>query len=211
MYFNYSENETEYLKSKCKKLSCIIDKIGHIEREVDKDLFSAVVHHIIGQQISTKAQVTIWKRFQDNLKNINADTLINAGIENLQALGISYKKAQYILDFAKKVKDEEFDLESIREKSDEEVIKELSSLKGIGIWTAEMLLLFCMERKNVFSYNDLAIQRGIRMVYHHKKITRALFEKYRKRFSPYCSIASLYFWEVAGGKIADLKDYPPNY
>ena len=74
-----------------------------------------------------------------------------------------------------------------------------------------MLLLFCMERKNVFSYNDLAIQRGIRMVYHHKKITRALFEKYRKRFSPYCSIASLYFWEVAGGKIADLKDYPPNY
>ena len=130
MYFNYSENETEYLKSKCKKLSCIIDKIGHIEREVDKDLFSAVV------QISNKAQVTIWKSFQDNLKNVNAYTLINAGIENLQALGISYKKAQYILDFSKKVKDGEFDLESIREKTDEEVIKELSSLKGIGIWTA---------------------------------------------------------------------------
>lgn len=210
MYFNYSEKETKYLKSKCKKLSCIIDQIGHIEREVDKDLFSAVVHHIVGQQISTKALTTIWKRFQDNLKTIDANTIINTGIEKLQTLGISFRKAQYIMDFAYKVQNGEFDLESIWTKSDEEVIKELSSLKGIGVWTAEMLLLFCMERKNVFSYDDLAIQRGIRMVYHHKTITKPLFEKYRKRFSPYCSIASLYFWEVAGGKIEGMKNYISN-
>jgi DNA-3-methyladenine glycosylase II len=79
------------------------------------------------------------------------------------------------------------------ELSHEEAIKVLSSLKGIGIWTAEMILLFCLERPNVFSYGDLAILRGIRIVYHHKTIDRVRFERYRKRFSPYCSVASLYF------------------
>lgn len=70
-----------------------------------------------------------------------------------------------------------------------EVIAELSTLKGIGVWTTERLLLFCLQRPNVFGYGDLAIQRGIRMVYHHRKISR----EYRRRFSPYCSVASLYF------------------
>ncbi len=70
--------------------------------------------------------------------------------------------------------------------------EELASLKGIGVWTAEMILLFCLQRPDIFSYDDLAIQRGLRMVYHHRKIDRKLFEKYRRRFSPYCSVASLY-------------------
>ena len=201
MCFKYNEEETQHLKSKCKKLAVVIDKIGHIEREVDKDLFSAVVHHIVGQQISTKAQATIWKRIQDGLKTVNVDTILAEGVENLQTFGISFKKAEYITDFARKIKNGEFDLDSIWLKSDEEAIKELSSLKGIGVWTAEMLLLFCMERKNIFSYQDLAIQRGLKMLYHHKTITKPLFEKYRKRFSPYCSIASLYLWEVAGGAL----------
>ena len=132
---------------------------------------------------------------------MNVDTILAEGVENLQTFGISFKKAEYITDFARKIKNGEFDLDSIWLKSDEEAIKELSSLKGIGVWTAEMLLLFCMERKNIFSYQDLAIQRGLKMLYHHKTITKPLFEKYRKRFSPYCSIASLYLWEVAGGAL----------
>lgn len=203
MYFKYSETEVNYLKNKCKKLAVVIDKIGLIEREIDKDLFSAIVHHIVGQQISTKAQATIWNRIKNSLTIVDADTIIKTGRDKLQQLGISFKKADYIIDFALKVKNKEIDLDSIWSKTDEEVIIELTKLKGIGIWTAEMLLLFCMERKNVFSYNDLAIQRGLRVVYHHKKITKQLFEKYRKRFSPYCSIASLYLWEAAGGAIEE--------
>ena len=80
-----------------------------------------------------------------------------------------------------------------------------SSLKGIGRWTAEMILLFCLKRKNIFSYDDLAIQRGIKMIYHHKKITKDLFEKYRRRFSPYYSVASLYIWHVSGNRYKDIK------
>ena len=124
----------------------------------------------------------------------------------MQSLGISFRKAEYITDFAKKVHTGEFDLISIGEKPDEEVILELSALKGIGVWTAEMLLLFCLQRPNVFSYGDLAILRGMRMVYRHKEIDRARFERYRKRFSPYCSIASLYFWAVSGGALPELTD-----
>ncbi len=210
MYFRYGEREVEYLKSKCKKLAAVIDEIGMIKREIDKDLFSVVVSNIVGQQISSKAFETIWKRFKYNLGEVNADNILNAGSEKLHSFGISYKKAEYITDFANKIKNGELDLDSIWEKSDEEVIKELTSLKGIGAWTAEMLMLFCMERNNVFSYNDLAIQRGLRMVYHHRKITKPLFEKYRKRFSPYCSVASLYLWEVSGGRIEGMKDYAPK-
>ena len=119
-------------------------------------------------------------------------------------------KAEYITDFAKKVHTGAFDLEGIWQKSDEEAIRELSSLKGIGVWTAEMILLFCMQRQDVLSCDDLAIQRGLRMVYHHRKIDRGLFEKYRRRFSPYGSVASLYLWAVSGGAIPELHDYAPK-
>lgn len=165
-----------------------------------------MVHHIVGQQISTKAQATVWARVQNALGTVDAEHVLSYGEANLQSLGISFRKAEYITDFAKKVHTGEFDLISIGEKPDEEVILELSALKGIGVWTAEMLLLFCLQRPNVFSYGDLAILRGMRMVYRHKEIDRTRFERYRKRFSPYCSIASLYFWAVSGGALPELTD-----
>lgn len=205
-YFPYGEKELAYLRKKDKKLSAVINRVGHIERAVDDDLFSAVVHHIVGQQISAKAQATVWARVQNALGTVDAEHVLGYGEANLQSLGISFRKAEYIADFAKKVHTGEFDLISIGEKPDEEVILELSALKGIGVWTAEMLLLFCLQRPNVFSYGDLAILRGMRMVYRHKEIDRARFERYRKRFSPYCSIASLYFWAVSGGALPELTD-----
>lgn len=79
MYFQYDESAIEYLKQKDKRLAKVINKVGKIEREVDSDLFSSVVHHIIGQQISTKAQATIWQRMQDHLGAVNADTILTAG------------------------------------------------------------------------------------------------------------------------------------
>ena len=206
MYFAYGEEETDYLKKKDKRMAEVIDRIGHVERKVDTDLFSAVVHHIVGQQISTKAQETIWQRMLSALGEVNAETVLAAGVSKLQSLGMTFRKAEYITDFAEKVHTGAFDLEGIWQKSDEEAVRELSSLKGIGVWTAEMLLLFCLQRPNVFSYGDLAILRGMRMVYRHKEIDRARFERYRKRFSPYCSIASLYFWAVSGGALPELTD-----
>lgn len=188
----------------------VIERVGYIEREIDPDLFSAVLHHIVGQQIYTKAQATIWKRMRNGLEEINAQQILKAGISKLQSFGITFRKAEYITDFAEKVQSGEFDLQSIYEKSDAEAMKALTSLKGIGVWTAEMILLFCMQRPDILSFDDLAIQRGLRMVYHHRKIDRKLFEKYRRRYHPYGSIASLYLWAVAGGALLDMKDYAPK-
>lgn len=207
MVFAYGETELDWLRKKDKRLGEVIDRIGHVDRAVDPDLFSSVIHHIIGQQISMKAQATIWQRMQDALGAVSAETILAAGVPELQSLGMTFRKAEYITDFAEKIRSGAFNLESVKYMSDADAIRTLSSLKGIGVWTAEMILLFCLQRPNVFSYDDLAIQRGLRMVYHHRKIDRKLFEKYHRRFSPYCSVASLYLWEVSGGAIPGMRDY----
>lgn len=210
MYFPYGERETEYLKSRDKALAAVIETIGHIDREVDPDLFASVVHHIIGQQISTKAQATIWRRLRERFGEVSAERLAAADAGELQSLGMTFRKAAYIQDFSGKVLSGAFDLEGVSRLPDDEAVKELVSLRGVGVWTAEMILLFCLRRPNVFSFDDLAIQRGLRMVYHHRRIDRQLFEKYRRRFSPYCSVASLYLWAVAGGAIPETRDPAPK-
>ena len=206
--FRYGEKETDYLKSRDPRLGEVIDRIGHVWRERDPDLFSSVVHQIIGQQISTKALSTIWERMRERLGEVTPRKIAEADIETLRPFGMSFRKASYIKEFAFKVMDGKFPLKEIESLPDEEAIERLRSIKGIGTWTAEMILLFCLERPNVFSYDDLALQRGLRMVYDHKKISKKLFEKYRRKFSPCCSVASLYLWEVAGGAITGLRDRP---
>lgn len=210
MYFEYGDKEISYLREKDKKLAEVIDRLGFIKREIDTDLFSSVIHHIIGQQVSTKAQATIWKRMVDSFETVDAEKILSAGILQLQSFGMTFRKAEYITDFAKKVHDGAFDLQAVSKMPDEEAIKALSSLKGIGVWTAEMILLFCLQRPDILSFDDLAIQRGLRMVYHHRKIDRKLFEKYRRRYHPYGSVASLYLWAVSGGAIPEMRDYAPK-
>ena len=208
MYFQYGETEINYLKRKDKRLASAIDAIGHIERRLDANLFAAVVRHIVAQQISSKAQATVWARLEAKLTTVTP-AAVHASAQELQALGMSLRKAEYIKDFADKIVSGEFDLQTVEQMSDAEAITALSSLKGIGKWTAEMILLFCLQRPDILSYDDLAIQRGLRMLYHHRKITRELFNKYQKRYSPYGSTAAIYLWAIAGGAIDDMKDYAP--
>ncbi len=198
-YFIYGNREIDYLKKKDKKLARVIETFGHIYRRTDHDIFSSVVRHIIGQQISTKAQAAIWERTEDLLGTVNAETVDAVSADFLKGLGMSSRKAEYIKEFAGKVLDGQFVLYELWEMPDKEVISRLKSLRGVGAWTAEMILLFCMERPDILSYDDLALRRGIQMIYHHKTISRSLFEKYRRRYSPYGSVASLYLWAVAGG------------
>lgn len=94
MYFAYGQIETDYLKAKDSRLAAVIDRLGHINRTVDTDLFSSVVHHIIGQQISTKAQATIWQRMQDALGTVTADSIAAAGVPLLQSLGMTFRKKE---------------------------------------------------------------------------------------------------------------------
>lgn len=174
------------------------------------DLFTALVHAIVGQQISTKAHQTVWERLQKELKEITPATIDSLSLEGLQQVGITFKKAAYVKSVARKIITGELDLSSLYSMSDEEVCTKLSELDGIGVWTAEMLMIFSMQRPNVLSYGDLAILRGLRMVYHHRKIDKTKFSKYWKRYTPYASVASLYLWAVAGGAVDGMKDYAPK-
>jgi DNA-3-methyladenine glycosylase II len=199
--FKYGKTEITHLKERDKILGAAIDTIGPIRREVNPDLFSALVNSIVGQQISSKAQATVWNRMKNALGEITPQTVLACTEAELQSHGITFKKASYILGAAGRVADGRLDINALRLKSDAEVCDELVKIDGIGIWTAEMLMLFSMQRRDILSYGDLAIQRGMRMLYRHRKITRPLFEKYRRRYSPYGSVASLYLWAIAGGAL----------
>lgn len=210
LYFVYGNEELEYLKSKDKKLSAAIERIGYIKREVNPDLFASLIKSIVGQQISTKAQLTIWQRMQDKFQPFTPEILGKVEPEEIQSCGISMRKASYISGITQAVLHKEIELESLKFKSDEEVIKELTKLKGIGVWTAEMLLTFSLQRPDVVSFGDLAIQRGMRMLYRHRAITPELFKRYSRRYSPYGTVASLYLWAIAGGALPELTDPAPK-
>ncbi len=109
LYFEYEQKEVDFLKSKEQKLGAAMDRIGHVNRPVDSDLFSCVIHQIIGQQISTKALTTVWARLRADLGEVTARTLIDAGEARIQSCGTTFRKADYILDLASKVESREFD------------------------------------------------------------------------------------------------------
>ena len=210
VYFPYGQTEIAYLQEHDKQLAPVIDIVGHVNRAMDPDLFCAVVHHIIGQQISTAAQQTVWARMRAGLGAVTPQTVAASSIEQLQAFGMTFRKAAYIQDFARRVTAGDFDLDGVAQLPDDQAIAAFCQLKGVGTWTAEMILLFSLGRSDVLSFGDLAIQRGMRMVYHHRAITPQLFARYRRRLSPYGSVASLYFWEVSHGAVPGLVDHAPQ-
>lgn len=200
MYFKYGEKELNYLKKKDKKLATVIDKVGIVERNLEPDVFVCIVKNIVGQQISNKALDTIWNRFINRVGKVTSEKIYNT---DLEGIGISAKKIMWIKEFSRKVLEKEFSIEALYEKSDNDAIKELCTLDGIGKWTAEMVLIFSMNRMDVLSYGDFGIKNGMKILYNKKEITKELFEKYRKRYSPYSSVASMYLWEVSGGCLND--------
>ncbi len=211
-YFEYGDDAIEHLKARDAKLAAAIDAVGHVQREMEEgDLFNGVVHHIVGQQISSAALATVWGRLKANLGEVTPATVNAASVGELQSCGITFKKAEYIKGFATKVESGAFDLDAVAHMDDAEAIAALSSLDGIGTWTAEMLLLFNLGRPDILSFGDLGIHRGMRMVYHHRKVTRPMFEKYRRRYSPYGSVASLYLWAISHMDVPGYdRDYAPK-
>lgn len=204
--FAYGNRETDYLARKDKRLASVMARIGPISREVRPDLFDALMHAIVGQQIATKAQQTVWGRLVQALGQVTPATVDAMLAEDLQRLGLSFRKVGYMKAAARKVLQGELDVEALRHMDDACVSAALCRLDGVGVWTAEMLMLFSLQRPDVLSFGDLAIHRGLRMIYRHKHIGRERFEIYRRRFSPFGSVASLYLWAVAGGALPEFVD-----
>jgi DNA-3-methyladenine glycosylase II len=195
--FKYGQIEIEHLKRRDKKLGAAIDRIGAIEREVTPDLFTALVKSVVAQQISTKAANTVWGRLCDQLTDITPDNIAAVGVYEIQKCGLSMRKAGYIKGLGDAAICGKLDLLKLRELPDVEIIKKLLSLRGLGVWTAEMILIFSLYRPDVVSWGDLAIRRGMMNLYGLENLTKEQFDLYRKRYSPYGSVASLYLWALS--------------
>ncbi len=198
MYFQYGEREITALKQCDKRLAALIERIGEIKRPLTPDLFTALVKNIIEQQISISAAITVNQRLLNLCEGTyTPERIIKLSEQEIQQCGMTMRKANYIIGIADAVISEKLNLNKIPDLTDKEVIDTLTQLKGIGIWTAEMLLISSLNRPDILSWGDLAIQRGIMRLYRHKTLDKARFERYRKRYSPYGSTASLYLWALS--------------
>jgi DNA-3-methyladenine glycosylase II len=195
--FRYSHIELEYLKGQDATLAQAIERLGLIERAVIPDLFTALVSSIVHQQISNKAAATVWGRVLQLFGTVTPEGVVATPVEEIQSCGMSMRKAGTIKSLGRAVVSGELDLAELSHLPDAEVISCLSGQPGIGVWTAEMLMIFSMQRPDVVSWHDLAIRRGMMNLYGQAELTRPQFDFYRQRYSPYGSVASLYLWQIS--------------
>ena len=195
--FEYGRAEMDHLRREDQRLGAAIDRIGKIERPVNPDLFAALVHSIVAQQISAKAAETVSARLEVLLGRVSPDRLCAVGQEEVQRCGLSMRKAGYIKGIGEAVAEGRLDLTALAQMNDEDVVRSLSSLPGVGVWTAEMMLIFSLQRPDVVSWGDLAIRRGMMNLYGLEELKRKDFEKFRKRYSPHGTVASLYLWRLS--------------
>ena len=158
-------------------------------------LYEKLVENIIGQQLSGKAADTIYSRFLALFKHgkfPSLDELLKIDAEKLRSAGMSYSKANYIKNIAKAFKDGDLDIKKIIKMTDEEVIQTLTKIKGVGKWTAEMILIFTLKREDVFSLGDAGLRRAIKNLYNIEKDIDIL--KLVEKWKPFRSHASWYLW-----------------
>ncbi len=178
-------------------LKKVIEKHGGLDEiPLIENIFEDIVATIVGQQLSTKAANTIFERFKKLLKNnVTPKRILKTKDEDLRSVGISFAKIKYIKDLASKVNSLELDLENLKNQSDEEVMITLTKIKGIGPWTAQMILMFTLNREDVFSVGDLGLRSAISKLYNVKRDNFKKVEKISQNWKPYRSLASRYLWK----------------
>ena len=185
-------------------MKTLIEKLGEsitLEDRYEDDLAKAISQLVIEQQVSFKAAITIKKRFHKIIKNLSYAEIIKIETEKLKSIGISYRKVEYIKNVYSYFTKNEFDF--YNEKEDK-VVKELTSIKGIGIWTAEMFLIFILFKKNIFSKGDLALINSIKINYQINELSEIKLDEIVSKWSPFKTIASLLLWKSIEEKIYSI-------
>jgi DNA-3-methyladenine glycosylase II len=188
-------------------MAALIERIGEIDiktrlrrrkEERPADAYGALLRAIVGQQLSTKAARTIYLRVVDLFDGStpSPQQLLEAREEDLRAAGLSGRKTEYVRDLASHVLGGELELDRLEELGDEEVIEEIVAVRGLGRWTAEMFLIFHLERPDVLSGGDLGIRKAIQVEYGLEEMPppKQVVE-IGERWRPHRSLASLYLWE----------------
>jgi DNA-3-methyladenine glycosylase II len=185
-----------HLKKSDPVLRAIIERVGPCRMEFGVAEFSSVAEAIVYQQLNGKAAVTIFNRFAA----LAGDPLTPEGIlklsdEQLRSVGLSKQKSAYLKDLAKKTSDGLLNFARLPEMTDEEVIEHLTQVKGVGVWTAHMFLMFSLRRPNVLPTGDYGVQMAIKKHYKKRKLPKPKdMEKIAKAWEPYRSVACWYMW-----------------
>ncbi|RFU63251.1 DNA-3-methyladenine glycosylase [Bacillus sp. V59.32b] len=206
LYFTIDDDRVRQLSQADPKLKKLIEVVGIIDIPLNTDYYRSIVKQIIGQQLSLKAAATIVGRVQQVWQDFNPELLDEMEDEHIRSAGVSRPKISYIRDLAQKHKLKEVDFSTIHLLEDEEVITTLTSVKGIGKWTAEMFLIFSLGRLDVLSYGDVSIKNSIRWLYQIGKDEPLDLDHFYEKWKPYNSIVSLYLWEAIN--LGMIKEYP---
>lgn len=188
----------EHFKKADPILHSVIVDIPPIQIPKRNDYFSVLCEAIVNQQLSEKAGDTIWNRFIALFprKNITPQNVLALPDKKIRAVGMSWSKVSYIKNLATSVQRHMIELSDLPDMTDEEVIRELTNVKGIGPWTAEMFLMFSLGREDVFSYGDVGLRNAIKRLYKFKhEPTRRQMEKIVGKWVPYRSWAARILWK----------------
>lgn len=195
--YNYGKKELDYLRLRDPKLGELFDEFGIIRRKEMKNPFEALICSIVGQQISAKAQESAIKKIKALIGRISPANIINCELAKLRACGLSERKALAIVDAAKLFANLKLSKKRLLEMQAPQIEKILTSIKGVGPWTAEMLMIFALDKPDILSYADFGIRKALSLLHDIEKLDKKTFEKFRLLYSPYGSVASVYLWEFA--------------
>lgn len=190
------EKGTQYLAQHCAEMKKLIAEHPVCKISPQDDLFLYLCRTIIAQQLSTKAAKTIFDRWLSNFKRKPAPALVlKLSDEQFQNTGVSRQKRTYIRNIAEYWKINKKWLFNIQKETNEAIIKELTTIKGVGEWTVQMLLMFALCRLDVFPAKDLGIQKGLQKTYGlSAQSTPQQVKKIREKWGDYSSIACWYLW-----------------
>ena len=177
-------------------LRAIIERVGPCRMEFGPAEFCSLAEAIVYQQLNGKAAVTIWKRFAATAgEPVTPEGILQLSDEQLRAVGLSKQKSAYLKDLAAKTAAGLLDFSKLPELADEDVIEHLTQVKGIGVWTAHMFLIFSLRRPNVLPTGDYGVQMAIKKHYRKRKLPKPKdIEKIARVWEPYRSIACWYMW-----------------
>jgi DNA-3-methyladenine glycosylase II len=199
-----AKDDLAALQAKDQRMADLVDYLGEIERTGIPDPFLALVRNIVFQQLSGTAADSIWQRLQDELGVVTADRISKISAEELLDCGLSNRKVTYLKELSIAVVDGDFKPDQLKKLNNQQIIEELVKLKGIGVWTAEMFLIFSLNRQNVISYNDLGIRKGIQWFEGlNSEPSKKQFNKFKQKFTPYNTLASFYLWEATSLNLPD--------
>ncbi|DAC29406.1 MAG TPA: DNA-3-methyladenine glycosylase 2 family protein [Candidatus Poseidoniales archaeon] len=173
----------------------IINEFDDLELVSRGDLFYTLIRSVVGQQISVKAASTVWSRFCERVGDIEPENILSAEIEELRSCGLSQRKAEYVRGISESWSD--YDSLEWKEMSDEEIIQELIKLRGVGKWTAEMILIFTMLRPDVFPIGDIGMIRGIEKSYNSgERMSRDELYAISEKWKPWRTVACCFMWRT---------------